>query len=202
MSGPTKRSPREQETDELILRFDDHIDKWYPNHADRTKFLRDYTFIIGGTPHEIWKCDFKMAGSDKSAPPEETIWFLENGKERTSHNELSGAVVDFVNEKKEERIKSKLKLVTSPLAIGALIAILLVLLIFFLMLRRDGVPDQLWTVFTAVVAFYFGRRGSTSIEDCAFGMPALDLCAERGLDLDDPPWEDRRGVDTRRKLKG
>jgi hypothetical protein len=52
---------------------------------------------------------------------------------------------------------SKLKYFTSPLAISAALAILLIALIATLELRSGKVPSQLWAVFTAVVAFYFGR---------------------------------------------
>jgi hypothetical protein len=53
---------------------------------------------------------------------------------------------------------------TSPLTIGAMIGVLLVLITAFQLFHAgsDKVPDQLWTILTAVIAFYFGRGGGRS----------------------------------------
>ncbi len=148
----------ERATAKLRQRFDNHIQLWWQTYSDDKKYSREYTFIIADKPHELWRCDFCKVNAEETAGPDKPLWFLWNKKEVTSYDNLDDAIVDFVTEKKEARIKSKLQYYTSPLAISAILAILLICLIFLLMYRRDAVPAQLWTVFTAVIAFYFGRK--------------------------------------------
>jgi hypothetical protein len=154
----TKLTPQEQKTARLTQRFDYHIQLWWPKYNDKGIYAREYNFIVDDHPHELWRCDFTKVEADETTAPEEGLWFLWNGKEVTSYDEVDRAFVDFINEKKEARIKSKLQYITSPLAISAVLALLLGLLICWLMIWRNDVPNQLWTIFTAVIAFYFGRK--------------------------------------------
>lgn len=154
----TELTTEEQKTRRLTQRFDYHMQLWWPKYSDKEKFSGEYNFIIGDKPHQLWRCDFEKANAEEKALTGKSLWFLWNGIEITSYDKIDDAVVDFINEKKEARIKSKLQYITSPLAISAVLALLLGLLIFVLMVWRNGVPDQLWTIFTAVIAFYFGRK--------------------------------------------
>jgi len=69
-------------------------------------------------------------------------------------------------DKKERRLEAKLSYWTSSLTVSAILAAFLTLLIAILLFmhhqdsKSPDVPDQLWTVYTAVVAFYFGRGAS------------------------------------------
>jgi hypothetical protein len=99
-----------------------------------------------------------------SATEGPVIWLLWDGSEVMSYqdDEQEDAFIDMINKQKTRRLDSKLKYYTSPLTISAILAIILFLLIAALELLRYDVPNQLWSVFTAVVAFYFGRESARS----------------------------------------
>jgi hypothetical protein len=94
------------------------------------------------------------------------IWFLWDGSEVMSYkdDEQEDAFIDMINTQKARRLDSKLKYYTSPLTISAVLAVILFALIAALELLRYNVPDRLWSVFMAVVAFYFGRESARSAE--------------------------------------
>jgi hypothetical protein len=86
------------------------------------------------------------------------LWCLWNRREFVFHETYQRAFIDFTSEIKAKRIEGKFQYFTSPLTISAILAILMLALIVGLLGFRGFVPDQLGSVFTAVVAFYFGRE--------------------------------------------
>jgi hypothetical protein len=160
-------TPEERKTARLIKRFRAHIKEWYPHIDCADRYLFD--FYVEDIPCQIWRG--RPPTPDGSAVATSVnfnnsdIWFLWTGQEVQSYNRQSEAFVDFINEKKTQRLDSKFKYWTSPLTVSVIIAILLLTLISTLELRNKEVPQQLWSLFTAVVAFYFGRESSKMSEN-------------------------------------
>jgi hypothetical protein len=90
------------------------------------------------------------------------LWLLWNGNEVWSYKEgdQERAYIDLINARKDRRFGAIVRYWTSPLTVSALLALILFLLIFILELSRFPVPSELWSIFTAVVAFYFGRESA------------------------------------------
>jgi hypothetical protein len=88
------------------------------------------------------------------------LWLLWDKKEVTSYDDEGDAYIDVIIGQKARRLDSKLRYYTSPLTISAVLALILFLLIAAMEMLRYSVPDQLWSVFTAVVAFYFGKESA------------------------------------------
>ena len=167
----------ERATAKLKARFNAHIQEWYPR--ENTAFPdRDYFFHIEDAPYQLWSCRLSnrtaRAAEDETptttgqqgnaARTETTLWLLWDKSEVTSfdEDEVEEAFTDLINGQRARRLDSKLKQWTSPLAVSAMLALILCGLITFLEVVKYDVPNQLWSVFTAVVAFYFGRESSHS----------------------------------------
>jgi hypothetical protein len=159
-AGP-KQTKQEADTQLMRERLMQHIEEWYPGY--RHTAPPGLAFIAVDGKVELWECALippKAEGTER-----ETVWLLWNAKEVVSHSSYNAAFTDFVTELKGKRIEGKLQYYTSPLAVSAALAILMLALISGLLLWRGEAPNQLWSVFTAVVAFYFGREsGTRSIE--------------------------------------
>lgn len=166
----------ERKTAKLKLRFAAHIREWWPKQ-DAEFRDQEYNYHIEDGPFQLWSCELSnrrmrtlpqevaspsesastlSADTDKSV----TVWLLWDKKEVTSYDDEGEAYTDIINGQKARRLDSKLKYYTSPLTISAILALILFLLIATMEMLRYAVPDQLWSVFTAVVAFYFGKESS------------------------------------------
>lgn len=166
----------ERKTAKLKERFAAHIREWWPKQ-DAEFRDKEYNYHIEDGPFQIWSCELSnrrmqtpqqdlspspadpgvpSSGSDKSL----TLWLLWDKKEVTSYDDEGDAYIDLINGQKTLRLESKMKYYTSPLTISAVLAIILFSLIAVMEMFRYTVPDQLWSVFTAVVAFYFGKESS------------------------------------------
>ena len=74
-------------------------------------------------------------------------------------NDVEDAYNDLIVEQRELKIRQTWTFVASPLIISGLLAIALLVIIGWLVLTKSSVPPELWSIFTAVVAFYFGKEG-------------------------------------------
>jgi hypothetical protein len=149
-----RKTTEEKRTALLIRRFRAHINEWYPKYVGYKR--DDFEFYVQDAPFQLWRGDvYEGDGSEHTQ-----FWFLWTGDEVMSFKEQDEAFMEFINGKKARRLDSKLRYYTSPLTISAVLAVLLLLLIAGLEFRGDRVPNQLWSIFTAVVAFYFGRESS------------------------------------------
>ena len=185
MSNTTTIRPTaaEQKTAKLKARFSAHIHEWWPTQ-DAEFADKDYNFHIEDGPFQLWSCDLSNrrtpispgGSAPVSASATEharedirgvTLWLLWDRKEVSSYDDEGEAYSDLINGQKALRLDSKLKYYTSPLTVSAILAIILFLLIAALEILRYDVPNQLWSVFTAVVAFYFGRESSRTANDRA-----------------------------------
>jgi hypothetical protein len=159
----------ERQTAKLRARLRAHIGDWWPQEHEEFPD-KDFNFYIEDHPCQIWSCQLsnrKAAAEGQQhdgARKGPIIWLLWDGGEVLSYkdDEQEDAFIDMINKQKARRLDSKLKYYTSPLTISAVLAIILFILIAALELLRYVVPDQLWSVFTAVVAFYFGRESARS----------------------------------------
>lgn len=162
----------EVQTNILMRRFRNHVQQWWPRLVDTVE-PPDFDFCVEDRPYQIWKGKFlapgKGASDQKSltGKPDSTLdinacylWFLWDGAEVRSFATSEEAYYDLVQGQKARRLNSKFKYLTSPLTISAVLAVLLLCLIAGLEITHQIVPDQLWSIFTAVVAFYFGRESN------------------------------------------
>jgi hypothetical protein len=168
----------ERETLRLKARFEAHVREWYPREVKEFPVL-DMYFHVSDYPCELWSCELSRRGAptphdDAQQVPADaseeregkmkpiTKWLLWDRLEVISYDEdeFQDAYHDFINKQKERRMQNKLRYWTSPLAISAILALSLCLLIAILEVCKYQVPDQLWSIFTAVIAFYFGRESS------------------------------------------
>jgi hypothetical protein len=147
-------------TNMLLSRFSEHVRKWYPKFE--VPEHPDYHFEAKDGPFELWSGKFFW--KDTSADPGfETIWLLWNGAQTRSYPSACAAFYRLVEDQKARRTESKVKHFTSPLTVSAILAVLLLVLISLLEFCGKEVPNQLWSVFTAVVAFYFGRESGKEV---------------------------------------
>jgi hypothetical protein len=155
---PTKEEVASKLMRGRLLQF---IEDWYPGYRQKTP--PDLSFIANDGKLELWKCSLIPPNAPEAMTEE--IWLFWNGREVVSHPSSNYAFLDFVSELKSKRIEGKFQYVTSPLTVSAILAFLMLALIMGLLSFQETVPDQLWSVFTAVVAFYFGREsGARSSE--------------------------------------
>jgi hypothetical protein len=152
----------DRRTRQLKERLLEHLTEWWP-HENANYPDKDFLFEIEDAPCEIWHCkltDVKVEGSPKGP----TIWFLWNGIEVTSYPDKDKikAFIDLMNFQQLRRSKAAIRRLASPLLVSGALALLLFGLIGTMELGSYTVPPQLWSVFTAVVAFYFGRENSQS----------------------------------------
>ena len=174
----------QRRTDLLKARFREYLDSHYPN--ERKKFPdEDFYFSVEDSPFQVWSCvlvDRRPAAqhdgisetpslNDEAAKKLEydnTIWLFWDGSEITSFSKdnSEGAFVSLIDQQRARRRNAKLKYFTSPLTVSAVLAMIMLLLIALLAIipafinTKIEVPQQLWTVFTAVVAFYFGKENT------------------------------------------
>ena len=155
-SRRARPKPTKQEVESQLMRdrLMQHIEDWYPGY--RHKDPPDLTFIAHDGKIELWEC--VLIPPNASETQLEKMWLLWNEKESVSHYSYHTAFVDFVSEIKGRRVDGRFQYFTSPLTVSAVLALLMLGLIAGLLCFRGEVPNQLWSVFTAVVAFYFGRE--------------------------------------------
>ena len=161
MSAP-KLTKYEKQTDLLKRRIHGHIAAWWPKYEKIPTNNREFNYIFSEGEYELVSCEFTDDPMTPIIPLDDsdTLWFLWNNKELTSYDDAEDAFVDLLQSQKEKRLRANLKYYTSPLAVSAGLAFTLVILIAALEYGKTEVPPQLWTVFTAVIAFYFGKGGS------------------------------------------
>jgi hypothetical protein len=162
-SGRAGPEPTKQEVNSKLMRgrLLRHVEDWYPGY--RQKSPPDLSFVAAEGKLELWKCSvIPPAARDEQTTD---MWLFWNTREVVSHSSSDNAFIDFVSELKNKRIEGRFQYCTSPLTVSAILAFLMLALIMGLLLSHGSVPDQLWSVFTAVVAFYFGREsGARSSE--------------------------------------
>jgi hypothetical protein len=155
---PTKQEVNSQLMRERLLR---HIADWYPGYKQKSPPA--LWFVAADGKLELWKCSLIPPNANEKQT--EDMWLFWNTREVVSHSSSDDAFIDFVSELKSKRIEGKFQYCTSPLTVSAILAFLMLALIMGLLLSQGHVPDQLWSVFTAVAAFYFGREsGARSSE--------------------------------------
>lgn len=150
----TDLSASERETKMIKERIDEHVEEWWPDIiAPEILNRRDLRFIISDGDHALWFCTFSYNNEGASRE----LYFLWNGHEITSYENEQEAFCDFIRSLKDQRLEGRFKYWTSSLTVSAFLASALLVLISGLFIFGQYVPDQLWSIFTAVIAFYFGR---------------------------------------------
>lgn len=174
----TETTKEEKWAAQLKDLFLKHIRDWYPyyNKTEYSDNSFEFFFHIRDSPCEIWSFEILQQINPKTVdrPTEEEeinvkrsglerkkIWLYWDGVEVQSFDDAEEAFCELIHDKREERLVSKWKYFTSPATISAALALLMLLMIATLQLWKDNVPQQLWTIFTAVIAFYFGRGNSS-----------------------------------------
>jgi hypothetical protein len=160
----------ERHTALVKARFDAFIERNHPEqHAELPVHV--YYYQVGDGPYQLWSCHMLPSGDagkrsegSATAGPDIglTLWFLWDGREVTSYDEKDReeAFIDLIEGQRSRRLGDKFQHYASPLAVSAYLAMALMILIAILEICRYEVPSQLWSVFTAVIAFYFGRESA------------------------------------------
>jgi hypothetical protein len=165
-SGSDEPTEQEVATEAMRQRILKHISNWYQGYT--LKSPSDLDFITNDGGLELWTCS--LLPPNGNADESKNIWLFWNTREVVSHDSYKNAFVDFVSEQRSRKIEGRFKYFTSPLTVSAVLEFCMLVLITYLLCFHNNVPDQLWSVFTAVVAFYFGREsgarsGETGVQE-------------------------------------
>jgi hypothetical protein len=154
-AGNFRKTRRETDTELMRWRLLNHIENWYIGY--QRPVSQDFEFITEDGKFELWECTLTPA--PESTEVKKQIWLFWNAKEMKSYKSYQPAFSDFVTEQKVRKIQGRLRYITSPLVVSAILALAMMGIIGTMLVLKMPVPDQLWSLFTAVVAFYFGREG-------------------------------------------
>jgi len=153
-AGSDKQTKKEMASEAMRRRLLKHIEDWLPEHTHKSPQQLD--FITDDGQLELWECTLTPP---KGSPSDvEKVWLFWDEEEIKSYQSYNSAFVDFVAKQRSKKIEARFRYFTSPLTVSAILALLMLLLIAYLSCFREKVPDQLWSIFTAVIAFYFGRE--------------------------------------------
>jgi hypothetical protein len=150
-------NPSERRTAKMKMRIDDCIRRTSAKDgADRPD--REYYFHIKDGRHQVWSC--RMSSLVKPEQDSVTLWFLWDGSELSCYEDgkRDEPFTELITGQKTRR--SWLNIFTSPRVIGAALAVTLTALVAGLEVFRGEVPRELWSIFTAVIAFFFGRESA------------------------------------------
>lgn len=162
---PPARTSRQIKTDLIIQRIKAEIRQDFPDLKSDDDDL-DPLLVDRDGKIQVWlivcKNDRDPATGDRLI--KSAIW---TGKEIDTFDHYNQGVREYLMKARSRKWSIFFGEITSPLTIGAMIGVLLVLITAFQLFRAgaDKVPEQLWTVLTAVIAFYFGRGGRRSDRD-------------------------------------
>lgn len=152
-------TPEQKETRRVIdlihNELNEHHSHWLTDERRiETRFLCD------DPPLQLWRVQI-FAKDDVFGQKEIKAWaFYWDGKEFTSYDHTYQAVKEFVAAVKQRRIERNWATWFSPTSISGYIALSLIILLGALLLRGFEVPQPLWPIVSAVIAFYFGRQSS------------------------------------------
>jgi hypothetical protein len=161
MSGSPRPTRKEVASERMRQRLLKHIEDWHQGYTHKNP--QELDFITDDGKLELWECT--MVPPQGSKNEDGKIWLFWDAREIKSYESYKSAFVDFVMEQKSKRVEGRFKYFTSPLTVSAVLALCMLLLIAYLLWRAQNVPDQLWSVFTAVIAFYFGKESGTRTEN-------------------------------------
>ncbi len=114
-------------------------------------------------------------GQDGEKTEERQLYFVWDGGEFTTFDDPEEAITDFVSLAREKTIRTRWQFYASPLIISGVIAIGLLSTIASLLFLGRNVPPELWSIFTAVAAFYFGKEGWTAMRERGDAASARQL---------------------------
>jgi hypothetical protein len=122
----------------------------------------ELSFLAEDGESELWKIDISEGDPlyQKGRIKDEIIFFW-NGYEVESFYDTPAAIRAFINQMQLRSHVRFWQFLSSPLIISGIIGILLIAMTFYSIARLPETPTQMWTILTAVVAFYFGRGGSS-----------------------------------------
>jgi hypothetical protein len=149
-------------TNALLQMIQAQIKKDYIHSLkDKEAPLRNFEYEYSEGRSQIW-CYYNLSETEDSRTSDchDLIYAWWDGREVTTYDDADSTYLDFLNYKRRREAVRLTLYSTSPLIISAIIAVILVALIAYMLLSGIKVPDPLWSIFTAVVAFYFGRESS------------------------------------------
>jgi hypothetical protein len=156
---PSPTPPRthgQRKIDILISRIYEELSIEYPD----LKSKPEIRLVNKDHPYELWTATF----TERDPVTQDRLLkaMMWNGSSFDTYDYLNQAMREYTAILKERRNNALAQFLTSPLTIGAFIGILLVIItaIQLFIGKEDSyklVPDQLWSILTAVIAFYFGR---------------------------------------------
>lgn len=142
----------------MEARIEKYIISYYQGYIHKSP--RDLNFLVEDGDLQLWECT--MLSNDTGNSNELTIFFFWDSEELNSYDNYGSAFSEFVVAQKNLRLESKFKYYTSPLTVSATLALIMLIFIILLLFCNYDVPPQLWSVFTAVIAFYFGKEGGNN----------------------------------------
>jgi hypothetical protein len=166
-SGPAsnKKTQFQRRTEKIENSVREEIKKYYKENTDSSDWYQIYA-VASDEPLHSFAVRFYKRDTDTLERKEVSrLYFTWDGREVKSYDDYIRFLQDFTRHSQERRVKSWWHFVTSPLSIGGLIGLLLVVVVAVQLFSGRAVPDALWQVLTAVIAFYFGKNSAPSTED-------------------------------------
>jgi hypothetical protein len=154
---PHGKTKAEKRTDDLLKKLRNHVELWYEETTGHK--YKDYNWLTSYEPFHVWRFDY--AESIAKINEKKSIWLVWDGAEVRSYDRFEEMFLYVLHQKRVHDSQTKLQYWTSPLAVSAILAVILTGVLSYLSIMKIETPPQLWTIFTAVIAFYFGRQAST-----------------------------------------
>lgn len=152
--APTK-TLREKHTERVEARLRAHLQKDWRDLLEGEPFSPSHLSCLSECPpRELWM--YRIQESEKH-PGGYDIYLIWDGREVFSLDDIRHAISAFTAGIREEKTKERFLFFSTPIIISGILSTgLLILIAALSFFHEDGVPVQLWSIFTAVIAFYFG----------------------------------------------
>lgn len=161
------KTKQERASRQMRMRLAEFCREHFPGYFEKGYKPIELNFVADMTPHEVWRADFvRVSEEGVDEFNTESIYLVWNGREVMGYedDDAEGAFFDVLTEQKEKRSRERMAFLASPLIVSGVLAIGLLALIAYMLIETDKAIPQLWTVFTAVIAFYFGKGGWAAIQ--------------------------------------
>jgi hypothetical protein len=161
-----QRTDREKWSEYLERRVLTEVNKYYPEYFDDAVYVQplEVVNLTEIDPYSLVCCNaFKKASKGKR--PAQSVYAVWDGKEVTVYeDDAEEPFIEVIGFLRAERQQDRLRYMATPVYVSMILAVVLTLTIVGLLAFKPPVPPELWTVYTAVIAFYFGRQGLTAMK--------------------------------------
>lgn len=144
----------------MDVNIQSELKKDYPRLFTNEIEMQPPCVLGNGGKFEIYEVDFLSKSNHKKFV---TKYVFNNNGEIWTFDNIEDALSTAMPEIRRHYAKLIATFILSPIIISGALAVVMVLLIAYLLINQMPVPSQLWSIFTAIVAFYFGKEGWSAI---------------------------------------